>query len=724
MNPSVKEVESVSGLIERVTYHNAETGFAVLRVKVKGRREEVTVLGSVASVNAGEWLTAEGRWVRDREHGLQFKAERLECTEPESLEGIEKYLGSGLIKGIGPVYAKKLVAKFGTGVFDIIDKQSAKLEEVEGIGPRRRRCIKEAWAEQKVVRGIMVFLHSHGVGTSRAVRIYKTYGEEAIEKVRTDPYILARDIAGIGFKTADQIAARIGIPEDSVMRAQAGVQHILQTAASEGHCGLPQEQVLERAVALLGSGEERIQQAVDRMLSSAELIREVIAGEPLLFHPALQLAEAGIAEMLRERGRHSAAYPAIQIDKAIRWYEQKTSRTLAPHQVEAVKQVVQSRILVITGGPGVGKTTLIHAVLSILRAKGVRCVLAAPTGRAARRMAEATGMEARTIHRLLEFRPGGGAARNEGNPIDADLLVLDEVSMVDVPLMYKLLRALRPECHLILVGDVDQLPSVGPGMVLRDVIESGVVPVVRLAHVFRQSSESRIITAAHEINQGHPPENESAESDFHLLPRENAEDIENTVLKLVTERIPQKLRCDPVRDIQVLCPMNRGRLGARVLNQALQAALNPERHGESVVERFGWMFRVRDKVMQTRNNYDKEVFNGDIGFVTKISEEDRSIMVKFEEREVVYEFGELDELAPAYAITVHKSQGSEFPAVIIPVAMQHFLLLQRNLLYTAVTRGRRFVVVVGEKKAFALGVRRQELRHRYSGLLARLKGMT
>jgi exodeoxyribonuclease V alpha subunit len=711
-------MSSLTGLIERVTFHNEETGFCVVRVKVDGSRDLVTVVGRASSINAGEWLTAEGSWIQDRDHGMQLKAENLQTSAPTSREGIEKYLASGLIKGIGPVYAKKLVEKFGEGVFDIIDQESVRLEQVRGIGAERRRTIRTAWAEQKIVREIMVFLHSQGVSTSRAVRIYKTYGEEAIEKVRGNPYVLARDISGIGFKTADDIACNLGIARDSILRARAGLSHVLAEASGNGHCALPREVLLKNAADILTMDPILLVRALSEMLSEGDLIKDGLTGEDLIFLPALRRAELDIASRLQKMAHLPATYPLIDAEKAIHWLKEKKCIDLAPSQAEALRQALCCRALIITGGPGVGKTTLVNSILTLLRAKNVKCLLCAPTGRAARRLSDTTGLEAKTIHRLLEFQ-NSGFSRNASNPLDCDLIVADETSMMDVHLMSKLLQALPARSHVIFVGDVDQLPSVGPGAVLSDVIRSGAVPVVRLTEIFRQASSSRIIVNAHRINSGQMPESEK-DSDFFFIEREEPEAIVWTILELVSARIPKAWKLDPRRDIQVLCPMNRGSLGTIQMNRVLQERMNPKRVAAPSVEKFGWEFRIGDKVIQTRNNYDKDVFNGDIGEILGIDDLDREVCIAFDGREVKYDFNELDEVSLAYAITIHKSQGSEFPVIVIPVGMQQFLLLQKNLLYTGVTRGRRLVVIVGQKKALQTAVRNTSAARRHTGLEKRL----
>jgi exodeoxyribonuclease V alpha subunit len=713
--PSTQEV--LAGLVERVTYHNDENGFCVLRAKARGHRDLVTVVGHAATIAAGEWITASGEWVNDHSHGQQFKARFMRTSAPTSIEGIGKYLGSGMIRGIGPVYAKKMVKAFGEKVFDIIEADPDRLREVDGIGPVRAQRITAAWAEQKIVREIMVFLHSHGVGTARAVRIFKTYGSDAIQVMTENPYRLARDIRGIGFKTADAIAMKLGIEKTAMIRVRAGISYALTEAMDDGHCGLPTEELVPLAVELLEVPKELVLTALDLELAEGTVIADTVGETACVFLGGLYRAEQVIAERILRLANGKLPWPYIDPEKALPWIEKNTGLSLAESQATAIRLALASKVLVITGGPGVGKTTIVNAILRILAAKGVNLLLCAPTGRAAKRMTEATGFEAKTIHRLLEVDPkGGGFKRGEDNPLDCDLLVVDEASMVDVMLMQALMKALPDKTALLIVGDIDQLPSVGPGQVLADIIASGAVAVVRLTEVFRQAAQSRIITSAHQINRGSIPDltRPEGDSDFYFVQADDPETAVPRIVDLVKTRIPQRFGLDPIRDIQVLCPMNRGGVGARSLNVELQAALNPA--GDRKVERFGWTFAAGDKVMQIENDYDKEVYNGDIGYIEDVDPTEGNLTAAFDGRTVTYEFGELDTLVPAYAATIHKSQGSEYPAVVIPVMTQHYTMLQRNLLYTGVTRGKRLVVLVGQKKAVAIAVRNISGRRRWSKL--------
>src|SRR4051794_22484673 len=713
--PSSREV--LAGLVERVTYHNDGNGYCVLRIKARGHRELVTVVGHAAVISAGEWITASGEWVNDRSHGQQYKAKFIKTSEPTSLDGIEKYLGSGMIRGIGPVYAKKLVRAFGEKVFDTIEAEPARLREVTGIGPVRANRITAAWAEQKIVREIMVFLHSNGVGTARAVRIYKTYGADSVQVMTENPYRLARDIRGIGFKTADAIAMKLGVEKTDMIRVRAGISYALTEAMDDGHCGLPTEELVPLAVELLEISIELVQTALDLELSEGTVIAATVGAIACVFLGGLYRAEQVIAERLLPLANGRLPWPYIDPEKALPWVEQKTGLSLAKSQVDAIRLALISKTLVITGGPGVGKTTIVNAILRILDAKGVNLLLCAPTGRAAKRMTEATGFEAKTVHRLLEIDPrAGGFKRNSENPLECDLLVVDETSMVDVMLMQALMKATPDNAALLIIGDIDQLPSVGPGQILTDVIASGAVRVVRLTEVFRQAAQSRIITSAHRINQGSIPDlsKPDGDSDFYFVQADDPETAVARIIELVKTRIPQRFGLDPIREIQVLCPMNRGGCGAHSLNIELQAVLNPA--GERKVERFGWTFAPGDKVMQIENDYEKEVYNGDIGYIDDVDPVDGELTASFDGRVITYGFGELDTLVPAYAATIHKSQGSEYPAVVIPMLTQQYAMLQRNLLYTGITRGKRLVVLVGQKKAVAIAVRNVSGRRRWSKL--------
>ena len=720
--------KTLSGTIERVTFHNEENGYCVLRVSMSDARKTQTVVGNCAAPNAGEEIAARGEWIEDDQYGSQFRASEISTSEPDNLKGIERYLGSGLIDGIGPTYAKKLVNKFGPEVFNIIDDRSKRLEEVEGIGPKRRKEIKKSWEKQKSVRRIMVFLHQHGISTARAVRIYKTYGDESIKKLKNNPYRLSHDLHGVGFKTADTIASKLGINFDDWSRIEAGLQFALQTATGNGHCALPETELIESATELLGVDQIKIEDCLKKIITKSEVIRDEINSVPMIFPPQLIASEKIVSQKILNLASKKPDYPKVEIEKALSWCQKKIGYPLAEGQRKAVELALRERVLIITGGPGVGKTTILRSVLMILRAKKVAPILCAPTGRAAKKMSETTGLEASTIHRLLEFKGQSGKfAHDENNPVEGDLFIVDEASMIDIQLMSSFLRALPKNAHLILVGDVDQLPSVGPGSVLSDMIQSNELPVARLNEIFRQSSESRIITAAHEINEGILPielsksARNNPNSDFFFISSDEPDKTAETIANIVSLRVPEKLGLDPVNDIQVITPMHRGSLGTQALNRKLQDSLNPASESTFEIERFGARYRVGDKVIQTRNNYEKETLNGDIGKVIEISTDPGKVIIQFSgQRTVSYEPGELDEISPGFAITVHKSQGSEFPCVVIPVSTQHFLLLQRNLLYTAITRGSQVVVLVGQKKAAAMAVKNIDTKERYRGLLQRL----
>ena len=715
--------DTIVGLVERVTYHNAENGFCVLRVNVKGHKDLVTIVGNLHMISAGEFVQASGSWIHDRQHGNQFKAQFLKSTPPTSLEGIERYLASGMIKGVGPVYAKKLIAAFGVDVFEVIEDSPERLRQVTGIGQSRATQIIKGWADQRIIRDIMLFLHSHKISTARAVRIYKTYGARAIEVITLDPYRLARDIRGIGFVSADTIAQQIGIEKNSLLRARAGIAYALTKAMDDGHCGLPHHLLLTSVQELLDIPYELVVQALNLELDCENVVQETIDQTNCVFLSGLFHAEKAIAKKLMTLLQNPLPWSSIDAGVSIKWVEEQTAVSLSQTQKQAIEIALTSKVLVITGGPGVGKTTLVNSILKILDTKKLRIALAAPTGRAAKRLFECTRMEAKTLHRLLETNPiKGGFSKNEDSPLACDLLIIDETSMVDVPLMHAVMKALPPTAALILVGDIDQLPSVGPGQVLSDLIQSNMIPVIRLTEVFRQASTSQIITAAHTINQGLMPElkvSADAESDFYFIQANTPEDALDKIIKMLKERIPMKFGFSPFTDIQVLCPMGRGIVGTKNLNVELQKVLNPPT--DQSISRFGWSYSVGDKVMQIENNYDKSVYNGDIGIITSISHEESEVVIAYDERLVVYDFGECDEIVLAYATTIHKSQGSEYPAVIIPLMMQHYSMLKRNLIYTGITRGKKLVIVIGEKKALTIAVKQRGEQRRWSSLKLRLE---
>jgi exodeoxyribonuclease V alpha subunit len=740
--------ETLSGVVERITFHNLDTGYCVLRVRARGHRDLVTVVGTCQQVVAGEYVEAAGAWVTDRTHGLQFQADALKTTPPHTPEGIAKYLGSGLVKGIGPGFARRIVDRFGERTLDVIDQSPTYLMEVRGIGPKLVEKIRTSWREQLAVRSIMVFLHSHGIGTARAVRIYRQYGEDAIELVRANPYRLSTDIWGIGFRTADELALKLEIPRDSPFRAQAAVRHVLGQAQSDGHVGYPEELVVEAAQELTHIPPAGIRDAVEQLRITDEIVRDSIArnAEPgervkaegaevlgedgahtdLLFLKPLFLAELGVARQVAALANGPHPLSGTNVDAALGWAEKRMSIAFADSQRKAIREAVTRKLMVVTGGPGTGKTTIVRAILEIFAAKSLRVTLCAPTGRAAKRLSESTGREAKTIHRLLEFDPGVGTFRKgKENPLDTDLLVVDEVSMVDVVLMNRLLQAVPPWACLVLVGDVDQLPSVGAGAVLADLIGSGVVPVARLTEVHRQAGASWIVRAAHAVNRGEEPESAPAgQGDFYFVVADDPPAVIGKIVQMVKERMPAKFGFDPFRDVQVLTPQVKTELGVLNLNRELQAALNPARPGVAETKKFDTAFRVGDKVMQTQNNYQRDVFNGDIGRVAEVDLTDQVVWVDFDGKAVEYDFSDLDELQLAYAVTVHKSQGSEYPAVVIPVHTQHYVMLQRNLLYTAITRGRRLVVLVGSRKALWRAVTNAETKQRFGLLKWRLRSQT
>ncbi len=719
--------ERITGVVEKVSFFSETSGFSVLRLIRKGERESVTVVGCVAAVTMGQHIEAVGCWQNDKTWGIQFKATHLVVVPPDTLEGISKYLSSGMVKGIGAHLAKVLVRAYGMEVFTVIEEHPEQLLGLPGIGNKKLQQIVAGWAEQRAVKKIMLFLQSHGVSTSRIVRIFRVYGDEAVAIVSANPYRLIHDIPGIGFKSADQIARNLGIPMDSPLRARAGIGYTLQELSLDGHCRVPEPILLAACRRLLTMPEAVLEEALRQELSIGTIVAVEEEGEKSYYMVSLFRAETGVAKSIRRIMQGALPWknldPAMVIPKA----EKHSAIELSESQRSAVALALSSKFIVITGGPGVGKTTIINTILNILESEELTVLLCAPTGRAAKRLSEATGMEAKTIHRLLEFDPFlRDFRRGHSNPLEADLVIVDEASMIDVVLMNRLLAAISSRSALMFAGDVDQLPPVGPGFVLADMINSEALPVVRLTEIFRQAESSMIIVNAHRINRGEftiPSHNAGAElSDFYVVPSESTEDIQRRLLLVVADRIPERFGMDRLNDIQVLTPMNKGPLGTRALNALLQERLNPQPRRKIV--RYEVTYAEGDKVIQMVNNYDKEVFNGDIGRIAVVDEEESTLSVHYDGREVRYEFGELEEIALAYAITIHKSQGSEYPAVVIPLSMQHFTMLERNLVYTAVTRAKKLVMIIGDPRALSTAVGNKRSSQRMTGLAAMISGGT
>lgn len=702
-------------VVERITYQNPENGYSVMRVKVKGYDELVTLVGNLLEVPAGSVLLCEGDWKVDKRYGSQFVAQTWEEVMPATLYGIEKYLGSGLVKGIGPKFAQLIVNRFGLDTIEIIETDIKRLYEVPGIGQKRVEKIAESWEKQKDIKNVMLFLQGYGVSTAYAAKIYRQYGKESIDTVKTNPYKLADDIWGIGFKTADTIASKMGYEKNDLRRLKSGVTYTLSHMAEEGNVYAEEEQLVKSAIELLDADEAPVRQAISEMLQSEDLIADAEA----IYMPPFYYAEVGTANRLNKlmdcvEGSLFNIIPDISV------ISKQTGVEYDEVQAEAIREAVSSKVMVLTGGPGTGKTTTTQGIIAALKAMGLRILLAAPTGRAAKRMSEATGMEAKTIHRLLEYNPKDGYKRNDDNPLEGDALIVDECSMIDLLLMNNLMKAIPAGMRLVLVGDIDQLPSVGAGNVLRDIIDSKRIPVIRLTRIFRQAQESRIVMSAHAINKGVFPDTSNGKNtDFFFIQQEDPEQAVDTIVKLVKERLPNAYK-RPTSDIQVLTPMQRGVVGAANLNMALQTVLNP---GQVSLNRSGYSFRQGDRVMQLRNNYDKEVFNGDLGYIERVDMEDRTLFVCFDGRTVEYDVSELDELTLAYATTIHKSQGSEYPIVVMPVLMTHYVMLQRNLIYTGITRAKKICVLIGTKKALSFAIRNLSVLKRNTKLKERLNAL-
>lgn len=720
-------IVEIKGQLERITYHNEENAYTIAKMKVAGRYDLVTVVGNLLSVSPGEVLKLKGEWSNHPKFGEQFKITSYESLIPATVKGIERYLGSGLIKGIGPVMAKRLVTKFGLETLQVIEADPKRLAEVDGIGDKRIEMIKKAWDDQKEIREVMVWLQGHGVSPTYGAKIYKKYGKESIHIVQENPYRLATDIFGIGFITADKIAEQIGISKESQIRAEAGILYVLHQLSDDGHVYYPYEPLVEECNKILGVEREIIVKAIGKVTVDREIIIEDLNQEQYkennkaIYLAKFHVCEVGIATLLKALMQSQKNLRAFDRDKAIEWVQQELKIQLAENQQMAVREAIDKKVLVVTGGPGTGKTTIINSIIRIYKRLGKKVLLSAPTGRAAKRMSEATDNAAKTIHRLLEFSPKeGGFKKNQDSPLEADLIVIDETSMVDTILMYGFLKAVPRDATLILVGDVDQLPSVGAGNVLKDIIDSGAIPTVRLNEIFRQAKESMIIVNAHRINRGEMPlftHQGNHPQDFYFFQIEEPEKALEKIIELCKDKIPQKFGFNPIDDIQVLTPMHRGVVGSANLNIELQKCLNPS---QDEFVRGGKVLKLGDKVMQIRNNYDKEVFNGDIGKIIKIDREQQEVVVNYDGRAVPYEYSELDEIVHAYAVSVHKSQGSEYPVVVIPILTQHYMLLQRNLIYTGITRGKKMVVLVGTKKAVAIAIRNNKPQKRYTLLKDRL----
>ncbi|HEX4815117.1 MAG TPA: ATP-dependent RecD-like DNA helicase [Nonomuraea sp.] len=730
--PDGPSAASLDAVLERITYANEETGYTIARVATERTGADLlTVVGPLLGAQVGESLRLRGRWTSHPRYGRQFEVWSYTTVLPATVQGIRRYLGSGLIKGIGPKMAERIVDHFGVDTLEVIEQQPERLTEVPGLGPKRTRMIAAAWEEQKIIKEVMIFLQGVGVSTSIAVRIFKQYGESSITVVRNQPYRLADDVWGIGFKTADTIAQAVGIPHDSPERVKAGLRYTLSQAADDGHCYLPAPNLAADAVKILDVPADLVAACLEELVAEEGVVREPVpAGEavvPAVYLPPFQRAEQSLASGLLSllRGGHDRLKAFADVDwaRAEAWLHAQTGAELAPEQRQAVRLALTEKVAVLTGGPGCGKSFTVRSIVLLARAKRARVILAAPTGRAAKRLAELTGHEATTVHRLLQLRPGGEATFDRDNPLDADLVVVDEASMLDLLLANKLVKAVAPGAHLLLVGDVDQLPSVGAGEVLKDLLAAEDIPRVRLTQIFRQAQESGVVVNAHRVNTGRHPVLEGMK-DFFLFPCEEPEEIAALTVDVVARRIPARFRLDPRRDVQVLAPMHRGAAGAGALNAALQEALTPAREGMPERRYGGRVFRVGDKVTQLRNNYDKGaagVFNGTVGIVTDIRPDEHKLTVLTDEEESVdYAFDELDELAHAYAVSIHRSQGSEYPAVVVPLATSAWMMLQRNLLYTAITRAKRLVVIVGSRRALAQAVRTKGAGRRHTGLTHRL----